>query len=159
MFSFYQRFELINFDGCCWIATSAMFILLWKVSTTRDLWLDVLLWPIIFSLVLYFTFCLVLNKKRFASKTYENTLRHLNLARNAWWDFCPLVETITRFFRGFGLNLPKYFAPYFGHATQIALKWIPLIQCYVAPLIPELNSTLVRTKLNQSCASAVLSRT
>lgn len=53
IFSCYERFDLINFDGCCLIATSARFILFWKISTSRSLWLDSLLWPIFF-----FTFCI-----------------------------------------------------------------------------------------------------
>ena len=106
IFSCYQRFDLINFDGCCLIATSARFILFWKISTSRSLWLDSLLWPIFFfSVVSAFPLFLLFWRKSLRLEALIKTPNsNHNLARNAWWDFCPLVRTITRFSSGFRLK-------------------------------------------------------
>ena len=71
---------------------------------------------------------------------------HIRLASKRKRIFCC---SSTRFFSSLAAILlaRSNTAPY--------LKWIPLIQCYVVPLICELSSTLAR-RLNQSRASAVL---
>ena len=105
IFSCNQRFELINFDGCCVIATSARLILFSKGSKTRSLWLNILLWPIIFiKLFLYFLFFFCLDEKGFVSKPYQNVFRQHNWARNALWDFSLLVGSVSRFSWGFRLK-------------------------------------------------------
>ena len=56
-----------------------------------------------FALTDYFVSCFCistifcLDEEAFVSRSYQIALPHLNLARNACWDVCQLVGSITRF--------------------------------------------------------------
>ena len=60
-------------------------------------------WWFLVVLYLHLFLCLV-DKKAFVLKPCRNHWPHLNLACNAWFDFCQLVRTITWFSSGFRLK-------------------------------------------------------
>ena len=79
IFSCYQLFELINFDGCRLIATSDRLILFWKIYTTRSLWLDSLLWTIY---IFFFFSCFYISTFSFVLTKYPLSRSHILTANN-----------------------------------------------------------------------------
>lgn len=63
-------------------------------------------------LYLHFFFCLDIE-----------ALRHLNLARNAWWHFCQLVETMIRFASIIRLNFKRLHQQFSGLKNCSVFTW------------------------------------